>query len=145
MSNNLFFHNGQGIFEDRQVMFNGEKKVIVRDACSEVEIRDVKTIKVKYNVDNSITIEIGSNAVFHSRNKRIVVNDNKDNIIIEILDTHEQVKKYQQMVDEQEARGLINYIHENAPDLYESKKLEQMSLDELKKIKEGLDELANSY
>lgn len=27
MSNNLFFHNGQGIFEDRQVMFNGEKKV----------------------------------------------------------------------------------------------------------------------
>ncbi len=62
-----------------------------------------------------------------------------------MLNSEEQLSKYASIVNNQEANGLIDYIRENAPDLYTIEALMVQPIEELRKLKESMDDMANCY
>jgi len=144
-SNNLFFYCGDGLMENQQIVLNNERTVAVIDGASEFEIQNVKKIEIKSIEHGKIKICLGPQVSFVSNNKKIVINESKDKICVEMLNSEEQLSKYVKLVNAQRAQGLIDYILEYAPDLYTAENLQAQSLEELSKLKESMDDLANCY
>lgn len=144
-SNNLFFYCGDGLLENQQIVLNNEKTVSVLDGQNEVVIQNVKKIEIKSVEHGKIRISLGPQVTFVSANKKVVINETKDGISVEMLNTEEQMSKYTKQVNAQRAQGLIDYILEYAPDLYSLENLRGQSLEDLKKVKESMDDLANCY
>ncbi len=142
---NLFFYNGEGIFEKKQIVFNSPKKVMFYENDSDLFLENIKSIEIEPVEGNKIKIKIGPNAVFHTKNRKVVVNIIDDDISIEIICTDERLKECVDMVHAQESKALADYIIENAPNVFHKEKLDQLSLSELKEIRENLDDLANCY
>jgi hypothetical protein len=144
-SNNLFFHCGEGFLESQQIVLGNEGTVTVIDAENEFVVQNVKKIDIKSIEHGKVKISLGPQVTFVSANQRIVINETKDKVYIEMLNTEEQLSKYMNIVDAQKARGLIDYILEYAPDMYSKENLQGQSLQELVRLKQSMDDLANCY
>lgn len=131
--------------ENQQIVLNNECMVTVLDCSNEFMVQNVKKIEIKAAEQGKIKISLGPQVTFISANKKIVINEAKDCICIEMLNTEEQLSKYAKLVNAQEARGLIDYIREYAPDLFSLDNLQTQSLEDLRKLKESMDDLANCY
>ena len=142
---NLFFYNGEGIFNKNQIVFNSAKKVMFYENDSALFLENISNIEIQSIEENKIEIKIGPNVVFHTKNRKIVVNSVDEDISIEIIGTDEKLKECMSMVNAQESNGLINYIVENAPNIFHKENLDQLTLCQLKEIREVLDDLANCY
>lgn len=145
MSKNLYFYNGEGKCKNQQIALNNPKTVLIKDSNSEFIVEDIKGIEVRCCDERRTKIKLDYKITFYSDNKKIAITDKEGYIIIQVVDSEEQLKEFASMVMEQEAHGLIDYILDNAPELYTEEKLSQKTLEELKQIKEELDDLANSY
>lgn len=143
--NNLFFYSGEGLLDSQQIVLNGERTVTVIDCGNEFEVQNVRKIEIKPTEQSKIKLHLGPQVAFVSSNKRVVINEEKDGIYIEMLNSQEQLSKYTSIVNAQEAQGLINYIREYAPGLYSDERLHNQSLQDLRKLKENMDDLANCY
>ncbi|MGE5632443.1 MAG: hypothetical protein ACM3TR_15325 [Caulobacteraceae bacterium] len=143
-NNNLFFYDGVGTSSSKQIALNHERMVIVKDANSKFTVGNIKSIGIECEAAG-ISIKLGSEAIFFSANKKIVINDNGENIVIEVIHNEERLSECKEMINAQEVQGLIDYIEKYIPDLFTREKLQQKTLSELKQIKESMDELANSY
>jgi hypothetical protein len=144
-SNNLFFHCGEGFLESQQIFLNNEGTVTVIDAENEFVVQNVKKIDIKSIENGKVKISLGPQVTFISSNQRIVINETKDKVCFEMLNSDEQVSKYMNIVDAQKARGLIDYVLEHTPDMYSRENLQTRSLQELIKIKQSMDDMANCY
>ena len=144
-SNNLFFHCGEGFLESQQIFLNNEGTVTVIDAENEFIVHNVKKIDIKSIEKGKVKISLGPQVTFISSNQRIVINENKDSVCIEMLNSEEQLSKYMNIVDAQKARGLIDYVLEHTPDMYSRENLEGQSLQELIKLKQSMDDMADCY
>lgn len=144
-NNNLFFYCGEGKMENQQIMLNKETTVAVIDGNNEFQVENVRKIEIKSAEQGKIRISLGPQVAFLSSNKKIVVNESADKVYIEMLKTDEQISKQMNLVNEQQAKGLIDYIMEYAPDLYSRESLFAQSLEELRNIKGSMDDLANCY
>ena len=144
-SNNLFFYCGEGFLDNQQIVLNSERAVTVIDGENEFQVQNVRKIEVKSGEQNKIKITLGPQVTFVSSNTKVVINEAQNGITIEMLKSQEQFSKYLRMVHAQEAQGLINYIMEYAPGLYTTEKLYSQPLEELRKLKESMDDLANCY
>ncbi len=144
-SNNLFFYSGEGLLDSQQIVLNGEKTVTVMDCGNEFQVQNVRKIEIKPTEQSKIKLHLGPQVAFVSSNKKLVINEEKDDIYIEMLSSQEQLSKYTSIVNAQEAKGLINYILEYAPGVYSPDKLNMQSLQDLRKLKENMDDLANCY
>lgn len=144
-NNNLFFYCGEGKMENQQIVLNKETTVQVIDGNNEFQVENVKKIEVKSAEQGKVRVSLGAQVAFLSSNKKIVINESADKICIEMLNTDEQMTKYTSLVNDQQAKGLIDYIMEYAPDLYSKENLFAQSLEELRKVKESMDDLANCY
>lgn len=144
-NNNLFFYNGEGLLDSQQIVLSGEKTVTVVDCGNEFQVQDVGKIEIKPTEQSKIKLHLGSQVAFVSSNKKLVINEEKDGIYIEMLNSDEQLSKYTGIVNAQEAQGLINYILEYAPGVYSPDKLYNQSLQDLRQLKEHMDDLANCY
>lgn len=144
-SKNLFFYEGDDAIHCKQIALRSERTVIVKDADSRFIVEHVKDIEINSRDNAGVTIKLRPDALFYTVNKKIAINDNGENITIEVINSEESMNELKEMVNEQEAQGLINYITENVPDLYTSEKLHQKTLTELKEIKESMEDWANSY
>jgi tryptophan synthase beta subunit len=144
-SNNLFFHCGEGFLENQQIFLSNEGTVTVIDGENEFVVQNVRKIDIKSIEQGKVKISLGPQVTFVSSNRRIVINDVKDKVFIEMLNTEEQLTKYMDIVDAQKARGLIDYIVEYAPGMYSLESLQAQSLKELVILKESMDDLANCY
>jgi hypothetical protein len=144
-SNNLFFHCGKGFLESQQIFLNNEGTVTVIDAENEFVVQNVKKIDIKSIENGKVKISLGPQVTFISSNQRIVINETKDKVCIEMLNSDEQVSKYMNIVDAQKAQGLIDYVLEHTPDMYSRENLQAQSLQELIKIKQSMDDMANCY
>lgn len=143
-SNNLFFYNGEGLMPNQQIVLNGEKTVTVIDGDNEFAVQNIRKLEIKSD-HNKIKIILSPQVTFVSANKKIVINEHNDKVHIEMLNSEEQLLKYIGIVNNQEALGLIDYIREYAPGLYTLEALLAQPIDELKKLKESMDDLANCY
>ncbi|KUO73797.1 MAG: hypothetical protein APF77_17080 [Clostridia bacterium BRH_c25] len=144
-NNNLFFYKGEGKIESQQLALSSERTVIIRDACSELVIDGIRNIEISHKFGNRLRLKIGPKISFYPLNKKIAINDTEGSIIITIIDTEEQLREFETIADEQTAKALKDYIHENVPNLYTKESLNQKNLNELREIKENMDDLANSY
>jgi len=144
-NNNLFFHCGEGFLESQQIFLNNEGTVTVMDGENEFVVQNVRKIDIKSIEQGKVKINLGPHVTFISSNKRIVINETKDKVCVEMLNSEEQLSKYMNIVDAQKARGLIDYILAYAPDMYSKESLQAQSLHELVKLKESMDDLANCY
>lgn len=131
--------------ENQQIVLSKETTVAVVDGNNEFQIENVKKIEIKSAEQGKVRICLGPQVAFLSSNKKIVINESADKIYIEMLNTDEQISKNVNLVNEQQAKGLIDYIMEYAPDLYSRESLFTQSLEELRKLKESMDDLANCY
>ena len=143
-SNNLFFYDGEGSMTNQQIVLNGERTVTVIDGDNEFVVQNIKKLEVKSD-HNKIKIILSPQVTFVSANKKIVINEHNDKVNVEMLNSEEQLSKYVSIINNQEALGLIDYIREYAPDLYTLEVLLLKPIDELKKLKESMDDLANCY
>lgn len=143
-SNNLFFYDGEGLMANQQIVLNGERTVTVIDGDNEFVVQNIKKLEVKSD-HNKIKIILSPQVTFVSTNKKIVINEHNDKVNVEMLNSEEQLSKYISIVNNQEALGLIDYIREYAPGLYTLDALLLQPIDELKKLKESMDDLANCY
>ena len=143
-SNNLFFYDGEGSMTNQQIVLNGERTVTVIDGDNEFVVQNIKKLEVKSD-HNKIKIILSPQVTFVSANKKIVINEHNDKVNVEMLNSEEQLSKYVSIINNQEALGLIDYIREYAPDLYTLEALLLKPIDELKKLKESMDDLANCY
>ena len=144
-SNNLFFHCGKGFLESQQIFLNNEGTVTVIDAENEFVVHNVKKIDIKSIENGKVKISLGPQVTFISSNQRIVINETKDKVCIEMLNSEEQLSKYMNIVDAQKARGLIDYILEHTPDMFSKENLQAQSLQELIKLKQSMDDMADCY
>jgi tetrahydromethanopterin S-methyltransferase subunit B len=144
-NNNLYFNSGESKIENQQIVLNGPRTVSVVDGGNEFVIENVKKIEIKVAEHNKVKISLGPQVTFISDNKKIVINEEKDKIFIEMLNSEEQLSKYTNVVNNQEANGLIDYIREYAPDLYTLDALKLQPIEVLRKLKESMDDLANCY
>ncbi|MHB1394751.1 MAG: hypothetical protein ACYCYE_17130 [Clostridia bacterium] len=144
-SNNLFFYKGEGKIDNQQLALTSERTVVIRNEGSELVVDDIRNIEINHMYGNRVKIKIGPKVTYYPLNKKIAVNDTEGKIIINIVRTEEEMKEYETMADSQIAKGLIDYIHEHAPNLYAKESLNQKTLSELKEIKEQMDDLANMY
>lgn len=144
-NNNLFFYCGEGKMENQQIVLSKETTVAVVDGSNEFQVENVRKIEIKSTEQGKVKICLGPQVAFLSANKKIVINEYADKIYIEMLNTDEQMSKYTTLVNAQQAKGLIDYIMEYAPDLYSRESLFAQSLEDLRKVKESMDELANCY
>lgn len=143
--NNLFFHNGESLLEKQQIMLDRESTVNVIDGHNEFTVHNVKKIEIKTIEHGKVKITLGQQVTFISPNGKIAINKVKDKVYIEMLNSEEQLAKYANIVNTQEAHGIIDYILEHTPDLYSIDTLSAKSLEELRKLKESMDDLANCY
>lgn len=143
-SNNLFFYDGEGLMANQQIVLNGERTVTIIDGDNEFVVQNIKKLEVKSD-HNKIKIILSPQVTFVSTNKKIVINEHNDKVNVEMLNSEEQLIKYISIVNNQEALGLIDYIREYAPGLYTLDALLLQPIDELKKLKESMDDLANCY
>jgi predicted DNA-binding antitoxin AbrB/MazE fold protein len=144
-SKNLFFYEGDDAIHCKQIALSGERTVIVKDANSKFIVEHVKDIEINSRDNDGVTIKLKPHALFYTVNKKIAINDNGENIAVEVINSEEFMNELKEMEDKQEAQGLINYITEHVPDLYTKEKLHQKTLMELRKIKESMEDWANSY
>lgn len=144
-NNNLYFYSGEGSMENQQIVLNGAREVSVVDGDNEFFVGNVKKIEIKAVEHNKIRIKLDSQVTFVSANKKIVINEENDKVFIEMLNSEEQLSKYINVVNNQEAHGLIDYIQEYAPNLYTLDALLTQPIEELRKLKESMDDLANCY
>ena len=144
-SNNLFFYKGEGKIDNQQLALTSERTVVIRNEGSELVVDDIRNIEINHMYGNRVKIKIGPKVTYYPLNKKIAVNDTEGKIIINIVRTEEEMKEYETMADAQISKGLIDYIHEHAPNLYAKESLNQKTLRELKEIKEQMDDLANMY
>jgi hypothetical protein len=144
-SKNLYFNSGEGKLDNQQIVLSGARSVIFIDGSNEFQIDNVRKIEIKEIEHNKMKIKLDSNFTFISCNKNIAINEDDDIVFVEMLNTEEQLAKYTKIVNNQEAHGLIDYIKEHAPDLYSLEALMTKPLDELRKLKESMDDLANCY
>ncbi len=144
-SNNLFFYKGEGKIDNQQLALTNERTVVIRNEGSELVVDDIRNIEISHLYGNRVKIKIGPKVTYYPLNKKIAVNDTEGKIIINIVSTEEEMAEYETMADSQMAKGLIDYIHENVPNLYTKESLSQKTLKELKEIKEQMDDLANMY
>lgn len=142
---NLFFYKGEGKIESRQLALNSERTVVIRDACCELVAEGIRNIEISHISDSRIKIKIGPRLSFYPLNKKIAINDYEGDIVITIIDNDEQMKEFELITDKQAAKALKDYIHEHLPNLYTRESLDSKDLNELREIKEKMDELANSY
>lgn len=131
--------------EKQQIVFNQEKSVSILDGCNEFIVTNVRKIEIESLESSKLKINIGAQVTFISSNKKIVINQEKDSIVMEMLNSEEQLDLHAKAVDAQEARGLIDYILQNAPDVFVLDNLLNQPLEELRKLKESMDDLANCY
>jgi hypothetical protein len=143
--NNLFFHRGEGLAENQQIVLNKESTVVVIDGNNEFVIHNVRKIEIKSSDGKNVKITLGPQVAFVSSNTKIAINEIKDKIYIEMLNSEEQLDKYTNVVNAQEARGIINYIMEYTPDQYSIEALLAQPLENLRKLKESMDDMANCY
>jgi len=144
-SNNLFFYKGEGKIEGQQLALTSERTVVIRNEGSELVVEDIKNIEINHMYGNRVKIKIGPKVTYFPLNKKIAVNDTEGKIVINIVRTDEEMKEFETMADAQVAKGLVEYIHEHAPNLYAKESLSQKTLSELKEIKDQMDDLANMY
>jgi hypothetical protein len=144
-SNNLYFNSGEGKMENQQIVLNGARTVTVIDGSTEFFVNNVRKIEIKAIEHSKIKISLGPQVAFVSDNKKIVINEENDSVCIEMLNSQEQLSKYTNVVNNQEAHGIIDYIQEYAPDLYTFEALLAQPIEELRKLKESMDDLANCY
>lgn len=144
-SNNLFFYKGEGKIESQRLALTSERTVVIRNEGSELVVDGIRNIEISHMYANSVKIKIGPKVTYYPLNKKIAVTDTDGKIIISIVRTDEEMKEFETMADAQEAKGLMDYIHEHVPNLYTKEGLDQKNLSELKEIKEKMDDLANSY
>lgn len=144
-SNNLFFYKGEGKIEGQQLALTRERTVVIRNEGSEVVVDDIWNVEISQMHGNRVKIKIGPKVTYYPLNKKIAVNDTEGKIIINIVPTDEEMVEFETMADAQVAKSLVEYIHENAPNLYTKESLNQKTLGELKVIKEQMDDLANMY
>ena len=144
-NNNLYFYSGQGRMENQQIVLNGLRTVAIISGGNEFLIENVRKIEIKAAEQNKVKISLNPQVSFISDNKNIVINEIKDKVFIEMLNSEEQLSKYASIVNNQEANGLIDYIRENAPDLYTIEALMVQPIEELRKLKESMDDMANCY
>ena len=146
MSNNiLFFYKGEGKIDSQQLALTGERTVVIRNAGCELVVDDIRNIEISHLYGNRVKIKIGPKVTYYPLNKKVAVNDTEGKIIINIVSTEQEINEYETMADSQIAEGLIDYIHENVPNLYTKEGLTQKTLSELKEIKEQMEDLANMY
>lgn len=144
-NNNIFFYIGEGKMENQQIVLSKETIVTIVDGDNEMLVDSVKKIEIKIDDKDKIKISLNPQVTFFSTNKNIVINEVSDKIYIEMLNSDEQLSKYTDLVNTQKSKGLIDYIVEYAPNLYTKENLVSKSFDELCKIKESMDDLANCY
>ena len=144
-TNNLFFYKGEGKIDNQQFALNSERTVVIRNEGSELAVDDIRNVEISHMYGNRVKIKIGPKVTYYPLNKKIAVNDTEGKIIISIVRTDEEMVEFETMADSQMAKGLIDYIHEHVPNLYEKESLSQKTLKELKEIKEQMDDLANMY
>lgn len=144
-NNNLFFYSGEGRLENQQIVLNGETSVVVVDGNNEFLVENIKKIDIKCVEKGKVKIVLSPEIAFLSDNKKVVINETGGKVFIEFLNSDEQLIKYTDMVNAQKAKGIIDYILEYAPDLFSKESLLSKSLDELHKVKESMDDLANCY
>ncbi len=145
ISNNLFFYKGEGRIENRQFALTGEKTVAIMNEGSELVVDDIRNIEISQTHENKVKIKIGPKVTYYPLNKKFAISEVGGRIIINIVSTEEEMKEFEVMADSQLAKSLRNYIHEHVPNLYSIEALNQKSLDELREIKENMDDLANNY
>lgn len=145
MEKNLYFYNGEGKCKNQQIALNNPKTVLIKDVNSEFIVEDIKNIEVRCCDEYRSKIKLDHKITYYSHNKKIAITEKDSFIAIQVVNNEEQLKAFEAMVLAQEAQALIDYILENAPELYTKEKLSQKTLDELKQIKEELDDLANMY
>lgn len=131
--------------ENQQIVLNGLRTVAIISGGNEFLIENVRKIEIKAAEQNKVKISLNPQVSFISDNKNIVINEIKDKVFIEMLNSEEQLSKYASIVNNQEANGLIDYIRENAPDLYTIEALMVQPIEELRKLKESMDDMANCY
>lgn len=131
--------------ENQQIVLSKDTMVTIVDGDNELHVDSVKKIEIKTDDHSKIKISLSPQVTFFSTNKKIVINEIADKIYIEMLNSDEQLSKYADLVKAQKAKGLIDYILEYAPDIYTNEYLVVQSLDELCKVKESMDDLANCY
>ncbi|MDF2519912.1 MAG: hypothetical protein K0R84_540 [Clostridia bacterium] len=144
-NNNLFFYSGEGRLENQQIVLNGETSVVVVDGNNEFLVENIKKIDIKCVEKGKVKIVLSPEIAFLSDNKKVVINETGGKVFIEFLNSDEQLIKYTDIVNAQKAKGIIDYILEYAPDLFSKESLLSKSLDELHKVKESMDDLANCY
>ncbi len=144
-SNNLFFYKGEGKIEGQQLALTSERTVVIRNEGSELVVDGIWNVEISHMYGNRVKIKIGPNVTYYPLNKKIAVNDTEGKIVISIVGTDDEMAEYETMADAQVAKGLIEYIHEHAPNLYAVESLSKKTLSELKEIKDQMDELANMY
>jgi hypothetical protein len=144
-SNNLFFYKGEGRIENRQLALVGEKTVAIMNEGSELVVDDIRNIEISHMHGNKVKIKIGPKVTYYPLNKKFAINEIEGRIIINIVSTEEEMKEFEVMADAQLAKSLRDYIHEHVPNLFTIEALSQKSLNELREIKEKMDDLANSY
>jgi hypothetical protein len=144
-NNNLFFYKGEGKIDNQQLALTSDRTVAIRNEGSELLVDDIRNIEISHMYGNRVKIKIGPKVTYYPLNKKIAVNDTEGKIIINIVSTVEEMAEYETMADGQIAKGLIDYIHEHAPNLYTKESLNQRTLSQLKEIKEQMDDLANMY
>lgn len=146
MSNKvLFFYKGEGKIDNQQLALTGERTVVIRNAGCELVVDDIRNIEISHLYGNRVKIKIGPKVTYYPLNKKVAVNDTEGKIIINIVSTEEEINEYETMADSQIAEGLIDYIHENVPNLYTKENLNKKTLRELKEIKDQMEDLANMY
>lgn len=145
MTNNLFYYKGEGRIESQHLALTGERTVVIRNEGSELVVEDIRNIEISHMYGNRVKIRIGPKVTYYPLNKKIAVNDTEGKIIINIVRTDEEILEYETMAQAQMAKGIIDYIHEHAPNLYTRESLRQKNLSELMEIKAQMDELANMY
>ncbi len=124
-SNNLFFYKGEGKIDNQQLALTNERTVVIRNEGSELVVDDIRNIEISHLYGNRVKIKIGPKVTYYPLNKKIAVNDTEGKIIINIVSTEEEMAEYETMADSQMAKGLIDYIHENVPNLYTKESLKR--------------------
>ncbi len=145
MEKNLYFYNGEGKCKNQQIALNNPKTVLIKDVNSEFIVEDIKNIEVRCCDEYRSKIKLDHKTTYYSHNKKIAITEKETFIAIQVVNNEDQLREFESMVIAQEAHGLVDYILDNAPELYTQEKLAEKTLEELKLIKEELDDLANSY
>ncbi|MFZ5354627.1 MAG: hypothetical protein ACOZCL_18140 [Bacillota bacterium] len=141
----IYFYNGDVLKSKQQLNLNEKKAVVIKDIDTEICIDDVKNIEIEIRHEGKIALSLTSKATITFENKRIVIHDREKAVLIAVINSEEEMQKYNDIISKHNYYELVDYIMEYSPNLFEKEKLEQMTIEELQEIKEKVFELANSY